>query len=116
MSSPGLLLQLDGSTHRWFGDKKTCLMAIIDDATSEVWAEFFPSETTSACMKLLRQIIAEKGVFKTLYVDRAGIYGGPKVWNHLKHGTPFQGNLKSKVFRPMSQKDLHIRGFSTFYP
>ncbi len=78
MSSPGLLLQLDGSQHLWFGDKKACLMAIIDDANSEVWAEFFPSETTSACMKLLQQVIAEKGVFKALYVDRAGIYGGPK--------------------------------------
>ena len=36
MESPGLLLQMDGSTHRWFGDKKSCLIALIDDATSEV--------------------------------------------------------------------------------
>ena len=78
MPAPGLLLQLDGSTHQWFGNKKTCLMAIIDDANSEVWAEFFPAETTNACMNLIRRVIEEKGVFKTLYVDRAGIYGGPK--------------------------------------
>ena len=25
MESPGLLLQMDGSTHRWFGNKKSCL-------------------------------------------------------------------------------------------
>ena len=78
MSHPGLLLQLDGSTHRWFGNKKTCLMAIIDDATSELHAEFFPSETTSACMKLLRSVLEQKGAFKALYVDRAGLYGGSK--------------------------------------
>ena len=31
MEAPGLLLQMDGSTHRWFGNKKSCLIAIIDD-------------------------------------------------------------------------------------
>lgn len=46
MESPGLMMQMDGSPHRWFGDKKHCLIAMIDDATSEVHAEFFPSETT----------------------------------------------------------------------
>ena len=81
MESPGLLLQMDGSPHRWFGDKKSCLIAIIDDATSEVHAEFFKSETTLACLKVLRDYIAHKGVFKTLYVDKAGIFGGPKRCN-----------------------------------
>ena len=78
MESPGLLLQMDGSPHRWFGDKKSCLIAIIDDATSEIHAEFFASETTSGCLKVLRDYIAQKGVFKALYVDKAGIFGGPK--------------------------------------
>ena len=81
MESPGLLLQMDGSPHRWFGDKKSCLIAIIDDATSEVHGEFFKSETTLACLKVLRDYIAQKGVFKTLYVDKAGIFGGPKRCN-----------------------------------
>ena len=81
MESPGLLLQMDGSTHRWFGDKKTCLIALIDDATSEVHAEFFDAETTLGCLKVLRDFIKRKGLFKTLYVDRAGIFGGPKRCN-----------------------------------
>jgi len=54
MGSPGLLLQMDGSPHRWFGDKKSCLIAIIDDATSEIHAEFFKSETTLGCLKVMR--------------------------------------------------------------
>ncbi len=35
MGLPGLMLQMDGSPHRWFGDEKSCLIAIIDDATSD---------------------------------------------------------------------------------
>ena len=81
MAAPGLMMQMDGSPHRWFGDKKHCLIAMIDDATSEVHAEFFPSETTAGCMKVMRDCIETKGVFKTLYVDRAGIFGGPKRCN-----------------------------------
>ena len=81
MEAPGLLLQMDGSTHRWFGDKKSCLIAIIDDATSEIHAEFFESETTFGCLRVLRDYITRKGVFKALYVDKAGIFGGPKRCN-----------------------------------
>ena len=78
MPSPGLLLQMDGSSELWFGKNKSCLMAIIDDANSDVHAEFFDSETSLACMTLLKEVILSKGVFKALYVDKAGMYGGPK--------------------------------------
>ena len=81
MEAPGLMMQMDGSPHRWFGDKKHCLIAMIDDATSEVHAEFFPYETTVGCLKVMRDCIEMKGLFKTLYVDRAGIFGGPKRCN-----------------------------------
>jgi len=81
MESPGLLMQMDGSTHRWFGDKKSCLIALIDDATSEVHAEFFDAETTLGCLKVLHDYIEHKGLFKVLYVDKAGIFGGPKRCN-----------------------------------
>jgi transposase len=78
MGSEGLLLQMDGSSHRWFGDKKSCLIAMIDDATSDIHAEFFNSESTQGCLKVMRDYIEKKGIFKVLYVDRAGIFGGPK--------------------------------------
>lgn len=81
MTSPGLMLQMDGSTHQWFGNKKSCLITIIDDATSELYAEFFPSETTAGCLKVIKKIVEKRGLFKTLYVDRAGIFGGPKRCN-----------------------------------
>ncbi len=79
MAQAGLMIQMDGSHHRWFGDRETCLIAAIDDATSEVVAaEFFEGETTFGCLKTLHEIVSKKGVFKILYVDRAGLYGGIK--------------------------------------
>ena len=96
MESPGLLLQMDGSTHRWFGNHKSCLIAIIDDATSEIQAQFFESETTLGCLKVLRDYITRKGLFKVLYVDKAGIFGGPKRCNF------------SQVKRACSELDIEI--------
>jgi transposase len=60
MESAGLLLQMDGSPHHWFGDRKSCLIAIIDDATSEIHAEFFKSETTEGCLKVMRDYIEKR--------------------------------------------------------
>ena len=78
MESRGLLLQMDGSHHNWFGNNKSCLIALIDDANSELYGEFFNSESTLGCMKVIKDLILLNGKFQTLYVDRAGIFGGPK--------------------------------------
>jgi transposase len=79
MPQPGLLEQMDGSTHRWFGERETCLIAVVDDATSTVvGAEFFEGETTFGCLKVLSEVVTNYGVFKGLYVDHAGVYGGIK--------------------------------------
>jgi transposase len=75
----GLMVQFDGSFHKWFGDEETCLIAGIDDATSTLLEpEFFKSENTPDCMQVLRNIIEKNGVFRVLYVDQAGLYGGIK--------------------------------------
>ena len=79
MQQTGLMLQMDGSPHAWFGGKPSCLIGAIDDADSNVpYAEFFPAEDTLTCMVVLQRIIEKKGIFQILYVDRAGIFGGPK--------------------------------------
>lgn len=66
---PGLMLQKDGSLHRWFGNERSCLIAIVDDANSDIHAQFFRSETTEGCMRVMRAYIEKRGVFKTLYVE-----------------------------------------------
>ena len=79
MPQPGLLVQMDGSTHRWFADRETCLIAAVDDATSlVVGAEFFEGETTFGCLKVLSEVVTNYGVFRGLYTDHAGVYGGIK--------------------------------------
>jgi len=79
MAQTGMMLQMDGSPHYWFGGKESCLIGAIDDADSDVaFAEFFPSEDTLGCMRVIQKIIEKKGIFQILYVDRAGIFAGPK--------------------------------------
>lgn len=76
MEQPGLMLQMDGSPHQWFCELRSCLIA-----KHRRCEEFFPSETTEGCMKVMKTYIEKRGLFKTLYVDRAGIFGGPKRSN-----------------------------------
>ena len=79
MPSEGLVLQMDGCHHKFNGIDEWCLIAAIDDATSEIpYAEFFEDETTLGCMKVLKRIIELKGVPKAIYTDRAGWSGGGK--------------------------------------
>ena len=79
MRSEGLLLQMDGSHHAWNGRDKWCLIAAIDDATSDIpYAEFFKTETTEGCMKVLRKIIELKGIPGIIYTDQAGWSTGGK--------------------------------------
>ena len=76
MAQKGLMIQMDGSPHRWFGRTKTCLVIAIDDATSDIlYGEFSPTETTFACMNVTKKILRKHGVFQVLYTDRAGIFG-----------------------------------------
>ena len=77
MQSEGLLLQMDGSPHRFNGKDQWCLIAAIDDATSDIpYAEFFLSEDTINCMTVLQRIIEKKGIPYAIYVDKAGCLGG----------------------------------------
>jgi len=78
-SQVGLIVQFDGSNHLWFGEEKSVLIAGIDDATSSVlWGGFYESENILDCMEVLKTIIKKFGIFRILYVDRAGLYGGIK--------------------------------------
>lgn len=78
----GFMLQLDGSFHRWFNNEESCLIAVIDDATSKVVGGLFSDqETTIDTFTLLFKIFETYGLPSVLYVDRAGVYGGAKRTN-----------------------------------
>ena len=87
VSQTGVLLQMDGSYHKWFGGKESCLITAIDDCNNDLYySGFYQSETTLACMDVLKKIIEKKGKFEVLYVDKAGVYGGGKrqLFSNLK--------------------------------
>ncbi len=78
-SQRGILIQMDGSYHRWFGDVDSCLIAAVDDATSEIlYARFYKSENTPDCLDFFKRLVESHGIFTSLYVDKAGVYGGVK--------------------------------------
>ena len=87
MPKQGMLIQMDGSQHRWVAsvNKPWWLIATIDDATNEVlFAKFYPSEDVFSCMEVIRKSIEKKGIFYCLYTDKASHfkttrYGGLHV-------------------------------------
>ncbi len=74
MPKAGLLVQMDSSQHKWLSSVKEnwWLIAMIDDATNEVpVAGFFPRDNLFANMRVIRRFIETKGIFMSLYVDKA---------------------------------------------
>lgn len=82
MANEGLMLQMDGSHHAWNGKDMWCLIACIDDATSNIpYGKFFKSETTVACLQVIKEIILVKGIPDVIYTDNAGWTGKGKREN-----------------------------------
>lgn len=74
MPREGILIQMDSSLHRWLEDipEEWYLITTIDDATNELlFAKFFPKDTAFNNMEVIRKVIEEKGLFMSLYVDKA---------------------------------------------
>jgi hypothetical protein len=73
----GMLVQIDGSPHRWFGPKgpERTLLAAIDDATGKVLgAVFRQHEDAQGYFLLMRMIVEKYGCPLAVYRDRHGIF------------------------------------------
>ncbi len=71
----GMMVLWDGSPHRWFSKDtpSCCLMAAIDDASSELLDAFFiPYECSFGYLKLLEHMVTRYGVPCSIYQDRHG--------------------------------------------
>ena len=93
----GELVQLDGSHHQWFEKRaaKSCLMNMVDDATSTTQALMAEEETSFAAMALLWRWIERYGIPQSLYTDKKNVYvidaktraraadSGEEVWTHF---------------------------------
>src|SRR6202045_3914561 len=79
---PGMMLHIDASEHRWFGDeRKYELIVILDDATSEIYyAQLVEAESTRTVMAGLREVIEIQGLFCAVYSDRGShFFMAPKA-------------------------------------
>ena len=108
---PGMMLHIDASEHAWFGDgRKYELIVILDDATSEIYyAQLVEAEGTRSVMAGLREVIETRGVFCSLYSDRAGhFFVTPKG-----HGSVDKTRL-TQVGRALSE--LGIKMIAAYSP
>ena len=77
MPQEGMLLQVDGSPHHWFGpERPSCtLLVAIDDATGKLVAAVFrEQEDAQGYFLLLRQVLKTRGIPLDLYHDRHSIF------------------------------------------
>jgi hypothetical protein len=72
----GELIQMDGSTHAWFGpEHPACvLFVMVDDASGKVFARFYESEDTASAFDLFGRYARQHGLPLALYVDHDSIY------------------------------------------
>jgi transposase len=73
----GMLLHQDASTHAWLpGDaRKYDLVATMEDATSGLYSLFLvDQEGTASSLRGVREVVAQHGLFCSLYTDRGSHY------------------------------------------
>jgi transposase len=109
MPQEGMLLQIDGSHHRWLEDRgpQLTLFLAIDDATGTVpYALFREREDTLGYFDLLKVIINRCGIPLGVYTDRHSIF-------HVERG-PNKGNVPFTQFgRALRELGItHVRANS----
>ena len=77
MPREGMLIQIDGSHHRWLGDEgpQFTLLLAVDDATGIVVSALFCEvENTRSYFLLMRDLIESYGIPIALYADRHAVF------------------------------------------
>lgn len=107
----GMMLHIDGSHHRWFGDDRWHdLIVILDDATGEIYyAQLVDHESTVTIMAAIRQVVEKEGVFCSLYSDRASHF-----FHTPKAGEPVDRQSLTQVGRAL--RDLSIKLIPAYSP
>jgi hypothetical protein len=84
----GELVQMDGSFHEWYQERagKSCLMNMVDDATSTVEVLLGEGETIWAAARVLRQWMGKYGVPLALYTDWKNVYLREPTEKEQLHG------------------------------
>jgi transposase len=107
----GMMLHIDASKHQWFGDGRWHdLITVMDDATSDIYyAQFVDEESTATVMAALRDVVERKGIFCSLYSDRASHF-----WHTAVAGQVVDRQELTQVGRALS--DLGIEMIPAYSP
>ncbi len=101
---PGMMVHQDGSTHEWVPGQWWDLILTMDDADSATHSAFFVEEEgTMSTFTALAEVIAEKGLFGALYVDRAGHY-----WHTPEAGGKVDKDNPTQVGRALAQLGIEL--------
>src|ERR1700692_3674462 len=136
----GMMLHQDASTHAWLaGDAcKHDLVVTMDDATSAIYSMFLGDEEgTASSLRGVREVVAQHGLFCSLYTDRGSHYfltpeaGGrvsktvltqfgralnPLGIQHIAAYSPQARGRSERVFSTLQDrlpKELKLAGIST---
>lgn len=100
----GMMLHQDGSSHDWVAGETWDLIVTLDDATSEIYSGFFAEEEgTMSSFQGLGEVIAEHGLFCSLYADRASHY-----WHTPVAGGKVDRDNPTQVGRALGQLGIEL--------
>ena len=100
----GMMLHQDGSRHEWVAGEMWDLIVTMDDATSEIYSAFFVAEEgTMSTFLGLEAVIAERGLFCSLYADRGSHY-----WHTPEAGGPVDKDKPTQVGRALKQLGIEL--------
>ena len=101
---PGMMLHQDGSHHAWVPGRRWDLIVTMDDATSEIYSAFFVDEEgTMSSFRGVSEVIRERGLFCSLYADRASHY-----WHTPEAGGTVDKDKPTQVGRALQQLDIEL--------
>ena len=100
----GMMLHQDGSRHEWVAGEMWDLIVTMDDASSEIYSAFFVAEEgTMSTFLGLEAVIAERGLFCSLYADRGSHY-----WHTPEAGGPVDKDNPTQVGRALAQLGIEL--------
>ena len=101
---PGMMLHQDGSSHEWVPGRWWDLIVTMDDATSDIYSAFFVAEEgTMSSFQGVSEAIWAKGLFCSLYADRASHY-----WNTPEAGGKVDKDTPTQVGRALAQLGIEL--------
>jgi len=106
MPQEGMLVQIDGSHHRWLGEGGPwlTLLLAVDDATGTVpYALFREQEDTEGYFRLMKGIIQRRAIPLALYSDRYFVFYHSKPVNETGEASAIDRHKLTQFGRAMQE-------------